>query len=516
LQKKYNIIFLLLLLVHVALAYSYIAAREICSDEPDYMEYTKRWLHAQPEKVKPLDDSKTPMVVIAWLPRVIEQIQHKETQYNDWGRSDQLAGRYMMVLFTLLTALYVFWWSKKLLGLAWSLLPVILFLFDPLVLAHSGIIGSDVASAFVYTALLYHLWQWMQNKQPKQLLFLSLFMGLACITKQNMVFLLFLVPFLLLLQHVRSGTVKQFFSLPSLARGVFSLAVVVLVINAAYFFHGTGSSLAAYQLESNLFLQLQKIPWLAQLQLPLPQPFVKGFDMLQYHAQVGGGLANSTYNGVFVWGHQSMHHGFWFYYLATALFKMPLPILLAGGFGLVALLQHMLVKRKGLAMPYQVLLLPTLLFFLVLSFFNPFQIGIRHLIFLLPSVYLLLAVYIKKLATKKWLLYVFASWQLVSIACYTNNFMAYTNEIAVNKKNIIAWLSDSSMDYELKSSSLKKYLQQHSNVQLAPTTYTKGHFAVRALDVLHVNKQLPDSYAWLRAYKPYAHYQSTVWLYQIQ
>jgi hypothetical protein len=65
---------LLLMIVHVGIAFYYIAQQNITYDEPSYIEYSKRWLHGNPNRIEALDDSKTPVISFVWLPRIVKQI----------------------------------------------------------------------------------------------------------------------------------------------------------------------------------------------------------------------------------------------------------------------------------------------------------------------------------------------------------------------------------------------------------------------------------------------------------
>ena len=94
--------------------------------------------------------------------------------------------------------------------------------------------------------------------------------------------------------------------------------------------------------------------------------------------------------------------------------------------------------------------------------------------------------------------------------------MAYTNELALNKTNILRWISDSSIDYGQNNSYVKKYIHQHQDFRAPDAVPSKGKFAVRALNVLHVNKAEPDKFGWLRNYQPYGNFKGTIWLYDIK
>src|SRR5687767_4135652 len=135
--KGQRLLLLAFLIVHVIASYYYIAHHNITFDEPDYIEYAKRWLKGKPERIQSLDDSKSPVVAICWIPRIIRQVINPNYKLTDYGRKDQKEGRYLMIFFSLLTAIYVYWWCKDLYGAKGWILPLLLLLFDPLYLSYT-------------------------------------------------------------------------------------------------------------------------------------------------------------------------------------------------------------------------------------------------------------------------------------------------------------------------------------------------------------------------------------------
>jgi hypothetical protein len=509
---KYGLV--LLCVLHIIFSAWYISQRDICADEPQYIEYAKRWLHNHPDRIIPLDDSKTPLTAIAWLPRMVQQFKHQDLKYNDWGKSDQKAGRYVMMIYTLLTALYIFGWSKKLLRGYWSLLPVALFLFDPLILGHSGIIGSDIASAWIYFALLFHLFSYIEQKKSKDFLLIAFYLGLACITKQNLVLLLLFIPLTVSIIHLQNKNVAPLFSKKNLMRIFYMLFLVCLVINMGFYFHGSFMSLGDYAFESASFnAWQQRLSFLHGVPIPFPKPFVLGYDMIRHHAEIGGGTELSTYNGVSVLGRTSMTHGFWYYYLAVGFFKMTLPFIIVFLLALIAFIKYSFQNK--IRTDYIILIVPSICFFIALSCFNVFQIGIRHIIFLLPPAFILMSVFLQKLITQSPIFYFLLLWQLISTTFYFNNYISYTNELVCNKTEIIKCIPDASIDYNQNNSAAAVYVSMHSNFNLPSSKPMFGKFAVRAADVMHYNQSKPDTLAWLRNYQPVGNYKTTVWLYNI-
>jgi hypothetical protein len=110
-----NHIFLgIIILFHLLISFYFISKQHITYDEPSYIEYSKRWLLGNPERTEPLDDSKTPVISIVWLPRIVQQLIQPNLQHTDFGKTDQQQGRYMMVCFSILLLIYIYCFLKKL------------------------------------------------------------------------------------------------------------------------------------------------------------------------------------------------------------------------------------------------------------------------------------------------------------------------------------------------------------------------------------------------------------------
>ena len=142
-----RLLLLTILFIHTAASFYYISRQNITFDEPQYIEYAKRWLHGRPERTQLMDDSKSPIIAICWVPRIVRQIIQPEYHLTDYGRKDQEEGRYMMIFFSLVTAMYMYWWCKDWYGEKGWILPLIILLFDPLYLAYSTLITTDLLCA---------------------------------------------------------------------------------------------------------------------------------------------------------------------------------------------------------------------------------------------------------------------------------------------------------------------------------------------------------------------------------
>jgi hypothetical protein len=70
-----------------------------------------------------------------------------------------LRGRAAIALLGVALGLLVFFWSRELFGLAGGLLSLGLFAFCPSMLAHGGLVTSDMAATLFFPASLYALWK---------------------------------------------------------------------------------------------------------------------------------------------------------------------------------------------------------------------------------------------------------------------------------------------------------------------------------------------------------------------
>src|SRR4051812_21681815 len=110
----------------------YIPKQSVTYDEGNHLNYAVRFVKRQPDKVKPLDDASTmPISALNTIPRIVEQVLHKNLQKNDNGEQDIIHGRIITLLLSLLIGWYVYRWSKALYGEDAGLFSLFLFCFCP-------------------------------------------------------------------------------------------------------------------------------------------------------------------------------------------------------------------------------------------------------------------------------------------------------------------------------------------------------------------------------------------------
>lgn len=506
---------LILLLLHVSAVSYQTKFQHITFDEPHYMEYAKRWLQGNPGRSQGLDDSKSPIIAVCWLPRMVAEITGTATTHADFGQHDQQTGRYMMILFSLFTAVYLYLWCKQLWGGNTWIAVLSLLLFDPLYLAYATIITTDLASGGMLLAVLFHFWQHLISGSRRQCWIAAIFTGLAIITKQSLLFIIPLLPLLGLIFTLHANQPLRWSTIAS--RALVFLLLVLLVINLAFYFSGSFTPFGKYRFNSDVFIRLQhSLPWLRQLPVPLPYSWVQSLDMLQFQSQVGGGTASSNYPGVYLLGEYKNKGGFWYYYLVMVWYKMPpgsLILILAGSFVLM-----LKMKADAARARFQFLIIALLYYLVILSCFNPFQTGIRHLLIVYPILFMLAGFLVHRLIVYRWGVAMVASCVFINLMCtlqYYPDLIPYTNPWIGNKALVYRKIGDSSIDYGQADDFVANYLKRHPEYSQPPDTPKAGKYIVWMGQLLHYNLRDKNTYPWLQHFKPDSMARQVVLLYQI-
>lgn len=517
--KGQRLLLLAFLLLHTATSYYYISHQNITFDEPEYIEYAKKWLHGKPERNRFTDDSKSPIIAICWLPRIVRQVVNPDYHANDYGRKDQEEGRHIILIFSLITAIYVYRWCKELYGDKGWRLPLLLLLFDPLYLSFSTIITTDLACGTFLVALLYHYRKYLVYHKRSHLYIAAVCAGLGIITKQNMLFVIILLPILFI---VYRSITKQPFRLLTRQAVVNILVfafIIIAVINVAYYFHRSFVPFGQYSFESSAFQNLQhRFSFLNALPVPLPEAYVQSLDMIKANAEFGPGKFKSTFNGVYLFGEMRRTGGFWYYYLVLLFYKMPIGIML-----LIAASVFLFIKKfrlQGFAGKYMFLVIPAVFYWMILSFFNPFQIGVRHLLLVFPLLYIALGKLFEYVANArlqyKLLVAGAIAYSFISVAMYYPYIIPYTNEFISNKKTVYEKILDSSIDFGQCDASASDFIAAHPGYKNPSPVPQPGKYALPMDHVFNSIYRSHVSYNWYGKFEPAGLYHYVVLLYDIK
>lgn len=335
---------------------------------------------------------------------------------------------------------------------------------SPTFLAHSHYATTDIIATVTLMELLFLLLDYGHRPGWRRLTVIGLLFAGALLCKFSA---LLLLP-LLVLVPVASAVVGRGQGAglwPAVAGSLKPLvlvaAIILLTVNLFYGFNGSGTTLRQLNPESRSLAALALTP-AGSLPLPLPRALVAGFDKQK---------ADSDYAEfpAYLMGKWSPE-GFRSYYLVAFGLKESLPFLLL----LVGALVMLAWRRGGGLTRRELLLLGylPLTLFVVLSFLNRLNVGVRYLLPAYPFLCFLLAwlfAVVRERRGAVLLLWGLLLIHLLSVLAVTPHFISYFNELAGGPANGYRYLIDSNVDWGQDLPALKKFMDRQgvSRIQLA-------------------------------------------------
>src|SRR5262249_19955609 len=186
----------LLLLIFLALAVGNLRRMTLTTDEAIHYSYGLRLLHFESKKFGLPDAPTMPFSMRNAAPqRVVEALRAGPPR----GRLATIEfGRYATVVGAVLLGWLIFRWAGALYGPAGGLLALTVFVFDPNMLAHSGLVTTDLYAAWTICWAVWGFWRVLNHEGPGKWRVVTVgaaFFGLAQIAKYSSAYL---VPILLL------------------------------------------------------------------------------------------------------------------------------------------------------------------------------------------------------------------------------------------------------------------------------------------------------------------------------
>ena len=349
--------------------------------------------------------------------------------------------RVMAMLLGLLLGAVVYRWATDLWGERGGRLALFLLVLDPNILAHSAVVGTDVGAAVMSALALFLFARWLRRPTPARLLATGIALGLALGTKTSVLLLVPIVAVLGILAHRRR---------PAWTPGLLGIAALTLW--------------ALYRLE------IRRLPGILY---PLPAAsYLIPWLRLRQHMAYG--------HSAFLLG-ENRTHGWWYYFPVAFALKTPLPtlLLLAVSLGVVACscpwrtaLRLSDVRRWG----------PPVLFPLIYgitTLFSPLNIGYRHLLPLLPFLYILIGHLGNRLRTLRsafrGVLSVLLAWLAISTLLIAPHYLAYFNELAGGPKGGWRYLADSNTDWGQGYKDLARFQKERGLGQVRLSTFLPSY-----------------------------------------
>jgi 4-amino-4-deoxy-L-arabinose transferase-like glycosyltransferase len=377
--------------------------------------------------------------------------------YEHDADSMLLRARLAASVFTLMLALLVLAAGCEMFGRAAGLVALLLFVFEPTVLAHGALVTTDMAVACFYFAAIYAFYRWAKAPSATRLLLCGLAAGLALAAKHSGVFI---APVLLLLaigELFRGG--------PGRGRRAFRLGTTLALIGLIAYvtlwgFYGfryqarPGNlamvpTLASYCADAHSGWMSVVIPRLASWHL-FPEAYLYGIvDIVISEARDPMVLLGKVYAT-----------GHWFYFPVTFVIKSTLGLLLL----LIVAPFLRTLRQPSRRREMVFLLIPPLAWFAV-SMTSTMNLGVRHVLPAYPFFAILAAASAMALASKRrWgavAATVLVLCHVASSAHAFPNYLPYANEAWGGPSKTYRLLSDSNADWGQGLKAARAYLDQH-------------------------------------------------------
>jgi len=442
-----------------------------------------------------------------------------------------VACRIPVALLTVLLAATVYRWAARCFGPAAGLLALALFAFDPNILAHGSLATTDMgATAFIFWAVAAFS-RYLQRPTWQRWGIAVLFLGLAQGAKLTALLLLPLLGALALLTawlRTEGGRWR------AVARQALSYSAMVLT--------------AALVLWALYRFEVRPLPAITHGQLPLPAAsHIERWLRLQANIDYG--------REAFLLGQNRMH-GWRLYFPIAFVVKTPLPTLLLLGLAGVQVGRSQVARDRSQAGTCDLrfgtchlLLFPLL--YAVAALFSTIDIGYRHLLPILPFLFVFASRLASPLrrssALTRALPPLLLLWLAFNALSISPHYLAFFNELAGGADNGYRFLADSNTDWGQGLKDLARY-QQENGVRplklslftfLDPAVYgvdyeplapmvgappvlprrfnpAPGWYAISATTLDGVPLPLPSTFDWFRRRQPVARVAHVLFVYDVQ
>ena len=421
-------------------------------------------------------------------------------------RRELMLARLPTVCLSLVLAALVFRWASELYGALGGVISLGLCVFDPNLIAHSRVVGTDLPSALMMLGSVYVFVRYLKAPSITNLALAALATGLAQLTKQTAL-LLFPVFLVLVVLRIVGRRRAPAAGLPSpgpcnakrtaIHALLFSL-IVLVVLNAGYGFRSkltTGRDLPIISLSPTRGEYETVVRSFPNLPIPLPTAYVESLIIGSYYNSTGRGHGPNYLLG------QQSQMGWWYYFPVAVGLKTPLGMFVA------LALSFFLLKRTGAAdrIDEGAIGLSVVSVFVFFTLFCTAQIGVRYLLPMYPF----LCVFCGRLgsifatARRGALQAVTAAalgWYVVSSLSYHPQYLSYFNELIGSRKNMYKYLADSNVDWGQNEYLLAQYLaaRPRERISVNPPGPVTGKVIVNVNRL--VGLEDGASYEWLRAF----------------
>jgi 4-amino-4-deoxy-L-arabinose transferase-like glycosyltransferase len=376
--------------------------------------------------------------------------------------------RMAVSFFTLLLALLVFLAAQEMFSTGAAFIALMLLVFDPNLLAHGAVVGTDAALSCFMFATVYAFYRYVKAPSAWRVIVVGIAAGLALASKHTGILVFPMLFLLAVCEVVHGGRSKapstQETNRISAAQRARQLAIALVAISAVAITILWASYGFRYQARVE---GRQMNPPLAEFMQGLSRPrearllrTVARFHLLpeSYIYGLADVRIMSDFYASYLLG-KDYPHGVWFYFPVAFSIKSSLSFLI-----LLLLATWAIATRRFTTWREILFLTIPPVFHLIVAMSSGMNIGVRHIL----PMYLFLSVLIGGVAwqliqrNRRWVAVVVALlvFQAISTSRAYPAYMAYANEIWGGPSNVHALLSDSNSDWGQQLHAVKRYLDQ--------------------------------------------------------
>ena len=444
------------------------------------------------------------------------------THYHDFVFLSRIAG----VFWSCLGGILIFQWARELCGYRGAILSLVLWCFDPTILAYAQIVTPDLPCAVAGLWAMYTFRRYLQNSVWPAAVFAGGVLGIALLTKFTLLVLL-PVCLVLLIVSPRIPDVSTFRTWRVRAgHAALALVAMLLVVNLAYLFEGSGRRLGEIPFVSRMFAGPRapldpkrgaagaaypfRDTWLGSLPSPVPEDWLRGIDVQRRDFEEFRNTRPSYLAGKWRDG------GWWYYYVVALAIKLPLGtivLILAG------MLAAMIRRRCSASWREELAIyLPALAIITLVSSQTGFNHHMRYVLPALPFLFVGTAklgsllnggsTSVARPESSKGvagdprpsktqgvppklrrmvldaLIVGCVLWSTVSSLSFYPHSMSYFNEAVGGPENGHAYLVDSNIDWGQDLFFLKRWLDQHPEARgLRTAVYNSPYIVRRVLEI---------------------------------
>jgi len=476
-----------------------IRFKTFTTDEEKHYRYGMNILNGESDR---FDDSKMPFSALNAIPAKLAPFIPEGT-LNLYLQKEQ-TGRLLTILFSVGVAYLVFHWSRSLYGVLPGFLALLLYIFDPNIIAHSRLMTTDIYATGMVAFTLYTFWLFLKHRTWKYATLSAVVLGVSQLAKYTSAYLYPILILILLVVDaptwrniIRDRDYRQVRRkiLIGLGYASFFLLISILMINIGFLFNNTFTPLEDYVFRSNLFQTIQeKFSQLGFLPIPTPYPFLDGLDWVQSRERTGIG-----YGRLYMLGELRRGENFKGYYVVASLFKMPIGTQLIV---FAAIAVYLLKFRQHDSFANEVVLfVPLLFFFWYFNFVFRAQIGIRFYLVIYPLLYVFCGSLVRNwrqfsLSTKLGI-GILSLYMVGSVLAAYPHYIPYFNELVWDKKDAYKYLVDSNLDWQQAEFLRDQYLKENPDVNEEPPKPLPGRLLVSPNNLVGIVEH-PSRYNWLR------------------